>query len=76
MYLFVPEEGAFDPVPEDLLAHFGDLQLAMTLVLSGQRRLARADAGEVLRQLDQQGYFLQIPPTDPGPALVQRMLTS
>ena len=35
----------------------------MSLLLGPQQKLARADAGEVLRCLAEQGFYLQMPPT-------------
>jgi uncharacterized protein YcgL (UPF0745 family) len=62
MYLYVDRERGLAEVPEALLARFGPPQLALTLALSPERRLARVDAGEVLREIDSNGYFLQLPP--------------
>jgi hypothetical protein len=35
----------------------------MMLMLSPGRKLARADAKEVLREIDENGFYLQMPPT-------------
>ena len=32
-------------------------------MLDPERKLARADATEVLEKIDQQGFYLQMPPT-------------
>ena len=64
MYLYVTGEEDFGPVPADLLALFGPPEPVMTLDLTGERRLARADAREVLHQLAAQGYYLQMPPSE------------
>ena len=64
MYLYIAGEENFGPVPADLLALFGAPELVMTLELTGERRLAQADTGEVLRQLAGQGYYLQMPPSE------------
>jgi uncharacterized protein YcgL (UPF0745 family) len=61
-YLFVPDRDDFSGVPEPLLKLFGDGELALELELTPQRRLAAADAAEVMRCLREQGYFLQLPP--------------
>lgn len=64
MYLYVTAEEFFDAVPTELLARFGERKFVMSLELTAARRLARADAPEVLRQLAQQGFYLQMPPSD------------
>jgi len=62
MYLFVDKRQGFDAVPEALLERFGKPQPVLTLLLGPERRLARADAGEVLAAIDAKGYYLQMPP--------------
>lgn len=70
MYLFVDQARGLADVPESLLARFGEPVEVMTLLLSPGRALARADAEEVLRNIDERGFYLQMPP---GPAeILQR----
>lgn len=62
MYLFVDRRDGLDRVPETLLVRFGTPQLVTTLVLTPERRLARAEAARVLDALREPGYYLQMPP--------------
>src|SRR5690606_2282743 len=62
LYLYVTATRDLEPVPEDLLARFGVPELALQLELGAGRRLARADAGEVLAALRERGWYLQLPP--------------
>ncbi len=62
MYLYLVQEGAFDRVPEALLARFGDPHLVIELELDPGRRLAREDVTRVIRNLRNLGYHLQLPP--------------
>jgi len=62
MYLYLAEEDAFDRVPDALLARFGEPILVIELELSAQRRLAREDVNQVMANLRQLGYHLQLPP--------------
>ena len=64
MYLYVTREQDLAPVPDDLLQRFGTPELALTLALTPDRRLARADVREVLAALRGRGWFLQMPPPD------------
>ena len=64
MYLYVDQTEDLARVPEALLARFGRLEVAMTLELHPQRKLARADIGAVLQQIDSQGFYLQMPPQE------------
>ncbi len=68
MYLFVDQREKFDRVPPALMERFGEPRLVTTLVLTPQRRLARAQAEKVMEALREQGFYLQMPP----PKYVQR----
>ena len=61
-YLFVDHQEGFARVPESLLREFGAAERAMTLALTPERRLARADAADVLRCIRENGFYLQLPP--------------
>ena len=64
MYLYVPSEAGLKQVPEQLLETFGELQLVMSLVLDQTKKLARADIATVMTELQSQGYYLQMPPSN------------
>jgi uncharacterized protein YcgL (UPF0745 family) len=53
MYLYVKkDEGLSTPQP------------AMVLVLTPEKKLARASAEKVIESLESRGYYLQLPPLD------------
>jgi hypothetical protein len=59
-YLYVTEEGDFSKVPPTLLTMLGSLELVMSLDLSPVRKLAHANVAEVIEQLRQLGFYLQM----------------
>ncbi len=61
-YLYVERENDFSSVPDSLKALLGDLQQVIRLDLDERRTLASADVTEVMSQLKEQGYYLQMPP--------------
>ena len=63
-YLYVQREGDFSKVPESLLNLMGHLQLAISLDLTADSALAQACVEEVLQQLEDQGFYLQLPPSN------------
>ncbi len=63
-YLYVQDAGNFSRVPQDLLRLLGRLDFVMTLELTPDHTLARADPEQVRQQLETQGYYLQLPPSD------------
>ena len=63
MYLYVEKSRGVEEVPEALLAQFGEPEELMVLVLSADKKLARANEAEVMMQIETNGYYLQMPPT-------------
>lgn len=69
-YLFVRAADRFSRVPAGLRQMLGEVEKVMELELHEQRRLAQADVQEVMRQIDAQGYYLQMPPRPSDQTLV------
>ena len=63
MYLYVEKARGLVDVPDVLLKQFGEAESVMTLVLEPDRKLARANAAEVLADIEEKGFYLQMPPT-------------
>lgn len=63
-YLFVNKRDDFSSVPEGLLTTFGSPQLISVLNLTKQEKLAFSDIDKVKKQLSEQGYFLQLSPSE------------
>jgi len=61
-YLYVEKIDDFSRVPEALLDRLQPLEWVMELELTPDRKLAQADVQSVKNQLQQQGFYLQIPP--------------
>lgn len=62
MYLYVEFSRGLEDVPADLLQRFGTPVPVMSLKLTPDRKLARADASTVLATIAKQGFYLQMPP--------------
>ena len=62
MYLYVDKKDKFQKVPEALLSHFGQAVHFGDLLLRPEKKLARVDVNEVMTQIQEKGYFLQMPP--------------
>lgn len=63
LYLYTTVANDFSAVPNTLLEAFGAPGFLMELELTPERKLARENTAEVLRCLAEQGFFLQLPPT-------------
>ncbi|MCH8537114.1 MAG: YcgL domain-containing protein [Alkalimonas sp.] len=61
-YLFMKQRDDFSAVPENLLQTFGTPELVTILDLNRRTSLAQSDLTKVRAALDEQGYYLQLPP--------------
>ncbi len=61
-YLYLAKKDDFSPVPEALMAMFGKPQLALVINLAQKKQLVRADIDKVKKALDEDGFYLQLPP--------------
>lgn len=61
-YLYVSRKDGLSRIPEALYEIFGKPELAMTMIITPDKKLARAEAAKVLESLEEKGYYLQMPP--------------
>lgn len=61
-YLYVSLAEDLSRVPEALLETFGRPELVTKLVITKERKLARADSEKVLSSITEKGFYLQLPP--------------
>ena len=59
-YLYLVEKDDFSVIPADLLRIFGIPEFSFSFDLTRNRELAREDSSEVLENLENQGYHLQL----------------
>ncbi len=63
MYLYVDKQDDLASVPDALKKTIGQLELAMTLLITEDKKLAQSKSTDVLQAITDQGYYLQMPPT-------------
>lgn len=66
LYLYLRDREMLATLPEALLKSIGNTELVMELELTPQRTLARADVKEVIKSLEEKGFYVQMPPRDPA----------
>ena len=64
MYLYVRRGADLGTLPEGLMKVFGLPGHALDLMLTAERKLARADSAVVMAQIRDQGFYLQMPPAE------------
>jgi len=62
MYVFLENGKKPQDLPPELVKNFGKAELAMTLMLTPEKKLARANAEKVINALQKEGFYLQMPP--------------
>ncbi|MET1254294.1 YcgL domain-containing protein [Aliikangiella maris] len=63
MYLYISVKDDFSQVPESLMKIFGKPEFALQINLGKRDKLSRVDIEEVKTKLQEDGYFLQMPPS-------------
>jgi len=63
MYLYVAREDGLERLPKPLLQQFGEPILVTTMVLTENKKLARADVRQVMSEIAGKGFYLQLPPS-------------
>lgn len=61
-YLFVKQRDDFSAVPAPLMSMFGSPTLVTVMNLAKKEKLALADIEKVKANLNEQGFYLQLPP--------------
>lgn len=62
MYLYTERLKGLERVPEELLELFGKPKEVMAILLTEEKKLGRADIKDVMKKVQIEGYYLQMPP--------------
>lgn len=60
-YLYIIQKDDFSQVPEVLLTMMGKLEFVMNLTLNPEKQLAQVDVKQVIKALNDDGFYLQMP---------------
>jgi len=63
MYLYVEKTNGLKDIPAALLQRFGEPEALMIVLLDANKKLARANCVQVLQEITDNGFYLQMPPT-------------
>lgn len=66
LYIYLPNEDDWSAIPEQIQQYLGATERVLELELTPERQLARASGAEVIEAMEQQGFYLQMPPGDPA----------
>ena len=72
LYLYIDKQDDFSNIPEAILRIIGAPLFVMELDITPERQLAREKASDVIRGIEENGFFIQMPPsTYPAPEKLQ-----
>lgn len=61
-YVYLPEAGNFDAIPDPIKKLMGEFVFAMEIELNPESKLANSKPEIVLKKIEEQGFYLQMPP--------------
>jgi len=70
-YIYLSNDSKFDDLPISLRNVFGEPDFVMSLDLTPERKLAYEDVNQVMENLAEQGYHLQMPPQEDATGLLE-----
>ena len=73
MYIYLAEEDDFSKVPKDIYNSLGIIEFAMELELSADRKLARENPEQVMKNLKENGFHLQLADETPIEELMAKL---
>jgi len=69
-YIFLADKHKFEDLPAPLREAFGEPEFVMSLELTAERKLALEDVNQVMQNLIEYGYHLQMPPQEDATGLL------
>lgn len=78
-YVFIPKGSTLSNLPIELISVLGKTEEMMRLVLTPEKKMARGNAGEIIKSIEKQGFHLQMPERpelnkNPLPSFNERLL--
>jgi len=70
-YIYLSNDSEFDDLPISLIKVFGEPEFVMDLKLTPESKLAYEDVSQVIKNLADQGYHLQLPPQEDVTGLLE-----
>ena len=70
-YIYLLAGQDFEDLPDTLKEVFGQPEFVMDLELTPEKKLAYEDVTQVMQNLSEQGYHLQMPPKEDRTGLLQ-----
>ncbi|MDC9728398.1 MAG: YcgL domain-containing protein [Methyloprofundus sp.] len=63
LYVYLAKQDDFSTIPADLFKSIGQPEYVMELEITPDRQLARENAVDILKGIEDNGFYIQMPPT-------------
>ena len=73
LYIYLAEKDDFNCLPEELKKNLGTISFSMELTLHENRKLAKEDVKQVMNNLEEKGFHLQLPSDTPISEILERI---
>ena len=73
MYIYLAKEDDFSKVPKDIYNSLGIIEFAMELELHAERKLAKENPEQVIQNLDENSFHIQLADETPIEELMARL---
>lgn len=73
LYIYLAEEDNFDEVPRAIFNSLGIVEFSMELELNPDTRLAREDTAIVIKNLEENGFHIQMPANESLEQIMSRI---
>ena len=61
LYVYLPEKGDFSAIPDNIKKSLGDLEFSFDLEIHKDRKMARENPTDVINNINNNGFHLQMP---------------
>ena len=61
LYVYMPKKDDFEKIPEGIMAQLGEIEFAMKIELTKDKKLAKEDPVKVIENIEINGFHLQMP---------------
>lgn len=73
LYIYLAEKDDFNCLPQELIKNLGTLTFSMELTLHENRKLAKEDVKQVINNLQEKGFHLQLPSDTPISEILEKI---
>ena len=75
-YLYIAQRDDFEAVPDVVMKAFGPAEFALEFELTPERKLSQENIVEVMENLNNRGFHLQLPKSDVEQTILRELINN